>query len=163
MHFEFDATFWATVALVIFLGLMVWQKVPAMIAKALDARAEKIRSELEEARRLREEASGLLNEYKRLRKEAEKEAQDIVAAARKEAEEISRDAAVKTADFVARRTTMAEQKIAQAEAQAVAEVKSSAVDMAIAAAETLITAKATGKIAQDLLAKSISEVKSRLN
>ncbi len=163
MHFEFDATFWAFVSLVIFLGLMVWLKVPGMIGKSLDARADKIRAELEEARRLRQEAATLLDEYKRRRKEAEQEAQEIVAAATKEAEEISRDAAAKTADFVTRRTAMAEQKIAQAELQAIAEVKSSAVDMAIAAAEKLITTKATGKLAQDLLAKSIGEVKARLN
>lgn len=163
MHFEFDATFWAFVSLVIFLGLMVWLKVPGQIAKSLDARAAKIRSDLDEARRLRQEASDLLDQFRRRRKEAEAEAQGIVAAARSEAETISREAAEKTAEFITRRSAMAEQKIAQAEAQAIAEVKSSAVDIAIAAAEKLIAAKTTGKTAQDLLSRSIAEVKSRLN
>jgi F-type H+-transporting ATPase subunit b len=163
MHFEFDATFFAFVALVIFLGLMVWLKVPGQIGKALDARADKIKADLEDARRLRQEASDLLESFKRRRKEAEKEAADMVAAARAEADQLKKDAAAKTAEFVARRTAMAEQKIAQAQAQALAEVKASAVDLAIAAAGKLMGDKATGKVAQDLFAKSISEVKSRLN
>ncbi len=69
-----DATFWATVALVIFLGIMIYVKVPGMITKSLDDRADRIRDELEQARRLREEAQELLAEYQRKRKEAEKEA-----------------------------------------------------------------------------------------
>ena len=72
------ATVWATVALVIFLGIVVYLKVPGMISKALDARATKIRTDLDEARRLREEAQALLAEFQQKRKEAEKEAADIV-------------------------------------------------------------------------------------
>ena len=75
-----DATFWALVALIIFLAVVVYLKVPGMIGKSLDDRAEKIRNELEEARKLREEAQALLAEYQKKRKEAEKEAGDIVEA-----------------------------------------------------------------------------------
>ncbi|WP_457298303.1 F0F1 ATP synthase subunit B family protein, partial [Phyllobacterium sp. P5_D12] len=78
---EFDATFYALVGLVIFLALMIYLKVPAVVNKSLDGRADKIRDELEEARRLREEAQSLLAEFQRKRKEAEKEAGEIVAAA----------------------------------------------------------------------------------
>lgn len=159
----FDATFWAFIALIIFLGLLVYLKVPAMIGKSLDARADRIRGELDEARRLREEASALLADYQRRRKEAEAEAQQIVASAKHEAELITREAKVKTEEFVTRRTAMAEQKIAQAEAQAIAEVKSSAVDLAVEAAQKLIAAKATGKTAEALVASSIGEIKSKLN
>lgn len=160
---ELDATFWAFIALVIFVGLMFWLKVPATIAASLDSRSDKIRSELEEARRLREEAQELLAEYQRRRKAAEAEASDIISHARHEAELITRDAAAKTEEFVARRAALAEQKIAQAETQALSEVKASAVDLAISAAEKIIAAKATGATADQIIANSIGEVKSRLN
>ncbi len=78
---ELDATFWAFIALLIFIGVLVYVKVPGQIAKALDNRADKIRNELEEARRLRDEAKELLAEYQRRRKEAEAEANQIVTAA----------------------------------------------------------------------------------
>lgn len=160
---ELDATFWAFVALIIFLALLVYLKVPGQVTGALDNRAERIRGELEEARRLREEAKSLLADFQRRRKEAEAEASQIVAAAKHEAELIASEARAKTEEFVTRRTAMAEQKIAQAETQAVADVKALAVDIAVAAAEKLIAAKATGKAAEDLLTRSIAEVKSRLN
>jgi F-type H+-transporting ATPase subunit b len=160
---ELDATFWAFVALIIFLALLVYLKVPGQIAGSLDNRADRIRGELEEARRLREEAKALLADFQRRRKEAEAEASQIVAAAKHEAELIASEARAKTEEFVTRRTAMAEQKIAQAETQAVADVKALAVDIAVAAAEKLIAAKATGKAAEDLLTRSIAEVKSRLN
>ena len=80
-----DAAFWALVALVIFLGIVIYLKVPGMINKSLDERAERIRNELDEARRLREEAQQLLAEYQRKRKDAEKEAGELIAAAEHEA------------------------------------------------------------------------------
>jgi F-type H+-transporting ATPase subunit b len=160
---ELDATFWAFVSLIIFLALLIYLKVPGQVARALDNRADRIRGELEEARRLREEAKALLADFQRRRKEAEAEASQIVAAAKHEAELIANEARAKTEEFVTRRTAMAEQKIAQAESQAVADVKALAVDIAVAAAEKLIAAKATGKAAEDLLSRSIAEVKSRLN
>ena len=122
-----DATFWATVALVLFFVLIAYFKVPAMIGKALDARSDKIRGDLEEARRLREEAQQLLAEYQRKRKEAESEAETIVSAAKREADALKADAERKTEEYVTRRTAIAEQKIAQAEGQAIAEVKAAAV------------------------------------
>ena len=133
-----DATFWATVALVLFLVLMVYMKVPGMITKSLDDRSDKIRGDLEEARRLCEEAQQLLAEYQRKRKEAQQEAESIISAAKREAEALTKDAERKTEDYVTRRTALAEQKIAQAEGQAVAEVKAMAVDIAMEAAQTVI-------------------------
>jgi F-type H+-transporting ATPase subunit b len=108
-----DATFWATVALLIFLAIVIYYKVPGMIAGQLDQRAAKIQNELDEARRLREEAQQLLADYQRKRKEAEAEAQGIVDAAKREAKALAADAKVKTEEYVARRTAFAEQKIAR--------------------------------------------------
>jgi len=158
-----DATFWALVALVIFLGIVVYVKMPGAIAKSLDSRADKIRNELEEARKLREEAQALLAEYQKKRTEAEKEAGEIVEAAKREAEAITAEAKQKTEEYVTRRTAMAEQKIAQAEAEAMEEVRDSAVDMAFAAATQILGDKMSGKAATDLFKKSLAEVKTRMN
>lgn len=158
-----DATFWATVALVIFLGVIVYFKVPGVIGKSLDARADKIRAELEEARRLREEAQQLLAEYQRKRKEAEQEAAEIVEAAKREATALTAEAKQKTEDYVARRAALAEQKIGQAEREAINEVRASAVDIAIAAARTLLADKVDSKLGAELFKSSLQDVKSKLN
>ncbi|MCI5076659.1 F0F1 ATP synthase subunit B [Oricola sp.] len=158
-----DATFWALISLLIFLGIVLYVKVPSTIANALDDRADKIRNELEEARKLREEAQALLAEYQKKRKEAEKEAADIVDAAKREADMITTEAKQKTDEYVARRTALAEQKIAQAEADALSEVRGSAVDMALAAATRIIGEKVSSDTAGDLFRKSLDEVKARMN
>ena len=129
------ATFWATVGLVLFLALIVYLKVPGMLAKSLDERAGRITNELAEAKRLRAEAQALLVEYQRKRKEAEAEAANIVAAAEREAEMLTAEAKQKTDEFVARRTALSEQKIKQAETDAINSVRATAVDIAIAAAD----------------------------
>lgn len=157
------ASLWTTVALFIFLGLLVYLKVPGMISKSLDARAVKIRHDLDEARRLREEAQGLLAEFQQKRKEAEKEAADIVQAAKREAELLVEEAHKKTEDYVTRRTAMAEQKIAQAEREAVNEVRSSAVDIAVEAARKLLADNPEIKAGEELFKSSLKELKSRLN
>jgi len=158
-----DNSFWATVALVIFIGLIMYLKVPGKVGKSLDDRAGKIRDELDEARKLREEAQGLLAEYQRKRQEAEKEASEIIAGAQREAKALREDAARKTAEFIERRSAVAEQKIAQAEIQALAEVRNTAADVAIAAAEKILAGKVTGATADRLIKSSIAEVKARLN
>lgn len=158
-----DATFWALIGLVIFLGIVAYMKVPAMIAKSLDERAGRIRGELDEARRLREEAQQLLAEYQRKRKDAEKEAGELIAAAEHEAEGLVADARQKTEDFVQRRAAMAEQKIALAEVEAINEVRQSAIDIAVAAAETLIAEKADAKAVGTMFKASVAELKEKLN
>jgi len=158
-----DATFWAFVGLLIFIGLIFYLKVPGKITASLDERADKIRDELDEAKRLREEAQQLMAEYQRKRKEAEEEAEAIVAVAEKEAASIKEEARIKSEEYVARRQALAEQKIAQAESDAINEVRASAVDVAITAAEKLIGDKITAKAKTDLFKASVAEVKEHLN
>lgn len=163
MEFAFDATFFAFVGLVLFLALVVYLKAPAMMAKSLDDRADQIRNELAEAKRLREEAQHLLAEYQRKRKEAEAEAAHIVAAAEREAEMLTAEAKKKTEEFVANRTALSEQKIKQAEVEAMKAVRSAAVDLAIAAAETVLAKRADANVQSELFGNAVGQVKTRLN
>ena len=158
-----DPEFWVGVGTLIFLAVLLWQKVPAVVTKALDARAATIAKELDDARRLREEAEALLADYKRKTAGAESEAAAIVAEAKAEAERFAAEsqAAIKTQ--IERRAKQAEQKIAQAEAQAVAEVRALAADAAVAAAEKLIAGRLDDKGAADLLKRAIEDVPSKLN
>jgi F-type H+-transporting ATPase subunit b len=158
-----DATFWAFIGLVIFLGILAYVKVPAMLGAALDKRSDQIRNELEQATKLREEAQQLLAEYQRKRKEAEVEAAGLLSAAEKEAAQLREEAKVKTEEFVSRRTAMAEQKIQQAEADAINEVRASAVDLAMKAAENLIGSKVDSKVSGSLFKSSLEEFKKQLN
>ncbi len=162
-----DATMWAQtwaqVALVIFLGVAIYLKVPGMIAKSLDERAAKIAAELNSAKQLREEAQSLLTEYQQKRKEAEAEAAEIVAHAKREADMLAEEAKQKTADYIARRTALSEQKIKHAETEAVNAVRSAAVDLAIAASEKLIAGKLDQNASNGLFDNAVSEVKARLN
>lgn len=158
-----DATFWALVALVIFLGIMVYLKVPGTVTSALDKRADTIRKELDEARRLREEAQALLADYQRKGREAEAEAEEIVEQAKREAEALTAESARRLEEYVASRTKLAEDKIAQAESQALQEVRALSADVAIAAAEKILGAKVKGETANALIARSIGDVKSKLN
>ena len=156
-----DATFWATAALIVFIALIMYLKVPGMITKSLDDRADKIRTDLDEARKLREEAQALLAEYQRKRRDAESEAETIVEAAKREADTLASDAKKKLDEYVERRTKMAEQKIAQAETQAMQDVKAIAAERAIAASEQVLMSKLSDGGAS-LIKSSIAEVKSKL-
>jgi F-type H+-transporting ATPase subunit b len=156
------ATLWAMIALFIFFGIVIYLKVPGMIAKSLDERAAKIKNELGEAHRLRQEAQLLLAEYQKRRAEAEKEAGDIVAAARREAGGLIEDAHKKSEEYVARRAALAEQKIGQAEREAVAEVRSIAVDVATEAARTVMAAKLDAEASARLFQDSVKAVQAKL-
>jgi F-type H+-transporting ATPase subunit b len=166
LSFGMDATtaasVWATIALVIFIGIVVYFGVPKMITGALDARIKKIEADLAEADRLRIEAKALLEEYERKRDEAEKEAEGIVTAAREEAFRITGEAGAALDALIVRRTKAVEDKIAQAEAQAVAEVRARSADVAIEAARVLLTQQMTTQ--NDVLVdRAIQDVGSKLN
>ena len=158
-----DPSFWVAIAFLIFVGLLGYLGVHRQVTKALDNRAERIKAELDEARRLKDEAMALLQEYQRRREAAEGEAQSIVTEARAEAGRLAVEAKAKAEEFVTRRTKMAEQKIAQAEAQAVADVRAAAADAAVAAAEHLLTQQAKGEVAAELIAKGVEDVRKKLN
>ncbi|MEM1365870.1 MAG: ATP F0F1 synthase subunit B [Pseudomonadota bacterium] len=161
--FSFDASFWALVGLILFLALLGYLGVHKTIGGALDKRAEDIRDQLDDARQQREEAQMLLASFQKKRREAEEEAEGIRAAAKREAKAIQEDAERKTQEFITRRTAMAEQKIAQAELDAINEVKAAAVDRAVAAAASIISDRASGAKADDLIKASIAQVKERMN
>ncbi|ORE96110.1 F0F1 ATP synthase subunit B family protein [Acuticoccus yangtzensis] len=156
-------TFWALVALIIFVGIIIAVGGPGMIARALDGRTNRIRTELDEARKAREEAQALLAEYQRRRRDAEAEAQSIVEEARKEARRLTEEANEKLRDMVERRTKSAEAKIAQAEAHATAEIRGRASELAIAAATDILKARVAGATADRLVSDSIETVRQRLN
>jgi F-type H+-transporting ATPase subunit b len=163
MHIFAEAEFWVVVAFVIFVGVLIKVGAHRMIIGGLDGRAARIKGELDEAKRVRDEAQALLAEYQRKRGEADREAEAIVSAARDEAERLAAEAKTKVEEFVARRTKMAETKIAQAEAQAVADVRSAAADAAVAAAEKILSETAKGKVGDDLIAQGIRDLKAKLN
>jgi F-type H+-transporting ATPase subunit b len=158
-----EAEFWVAVAFVIFLAVLWRLGVHRTAIQSLDQRAKRIADELDEARKLREEAQAILAESEKKRREAEREAQDIVAGAREEAERVAAEAKAKAEEFVARRTQMAQQKIAQAETQAVAEVRAAAAEAAVSASERILGQTVHGKVADDLIAQGIRDVKTKLN
>ena len=154
---------WVAIAFVILMVLFAYLGIHRTVLKALDHRGERIKAELDDARRLKEEAAKLLAEYKARGASAEREAQDIIAAAKAEAERIAAEAKTKLEDFVARRTKTAESKIALAEAQALADVRAAAADAAVTAASTILSQSVKGGVANDLLTKGIAEVHAKLN
>jgi F-type H+-transporting ATPase subunit b len=159
----YEAEFWVAVAFVILMGVFAYFGIHRTVLKALDHRSERIKAELDDARRLKEEAAKLLAEYQARRASAEREAEEIISNARAEAERIASEAKTKMEDFVARRTKTAESKIALAEAQALADVRAAAADAAVAAASTILSRSVKGPIADDLLAKGIDDVRQKLN
>jgi F-type H+-transporting ATPase subunit b len=159
----FDPETWVAVAFVVLMVLFGYLGVFKKAMVALDHRADRIKAELDDAMRIKQEAAKLLADYKARSASAEREAADIIANARSEAERIASEAKAKVEDFVARRTKAAEGKIAQAEAQAIADVRAAAANAAVAAASTVLSQTVKGPVADDLLAKGIAEVSQKLN
>jgi F-type H+-transporting ATPase subunit b len=158
-----EPEFWVAIAFFGFVALVLYYRVPQQAISALDARAEQIASELDEARRLREEAQALLADYERKGRDAEKEAAEILAQAQREAEILAQETRKKFEDTIARRTRMAQDKIARAKAQALSDVRSQTIEVAIAAARSLIDKKLTAAAASKLVDMSISGLKGKLN
>jgi F-type H+-transporting ATPase subunit b len=154
---------WVAIAFLIMVGVFLWLGVHRTVLTALDHRAERIKAELDDARRLKEEAANVLAGYKARRASAEREAEEIITNARAEAERIAAETRAKMEDFVARRTKTAENKIALAEAQALADVRAAAADAAVQAASSILSQSVKGPLADDLLAKGIAEVRQKFN
>jgi F-type H+-transporting ATPase subunit b len=159
----FEAEFWVAVAFVLFVGVLGYYGVHRLAIKGIDDRRDRIRAELDEARRLKAEAEALLLQYRHKQQEAELEAQAIIASAKAEAERLAVEAEAKMEEFVVRRTKMAEGKIAQAETQALADVRAAAAEAAVAAAEAILTRTVKGKVADELISKGIADLKGKLN
>ena len=157
-----DNSFYALVALVIFLAIVVYFGIPRIIGKMLDKQIQKIADDLAEATKLREEAAALLVEYEQKRVAAEGEAAGIIAAAQEEATRLTAEAQTALAELVARRSRAVEDKIAQAEAQAVAEVRARSADVAIEAARLVLTDEMNRKGGQ-VVDRAIGDVANQLN
>jgi len=163
MEFIFEPEFWVAVSFFLFLGLAIYIGVHKKLATALDNRAAAIAKELDEARRLRDEAQAVLADYRKKQGSVETEVANIVSLAAKEAESLAVETRVSMKEHFERRTKLAEDKIARAEAQAITDVRGAAVDAAVAAAESIIAAKLTPDAAAKLVGTSIDSLKSKLN
>ncbi|MGB1876269.1 MAG: F0F1 ATP synthase subunit B [Rhodospirillaceae bacterium] len=157
-----DPSFWVGLAFVLVVGFLA-KPIMRSVSGSLDARADKIRSQIEEARKLREEAQALLAEYQRKQRDALSEAESIVAQAKEEASRMRAQAETDLEQSIERRKAQALDRIAQSEAQAIASVRNTAVDVAVAAAEKLITDQMTGDRQAALVDQSIKDLADRLN
>jgi F-type H+-transporting ATPase subunit b len=158
-----DPETWVAIAFIILMGVFAYFGIHRTVLTTLDHRRDRIKAELDDARRLKDEAAKLLEQYKARRASAEREAEEIVAGAKADAERIASEAKAKLEDFVTRRTKTAESKIALAEAQALADVRAAAAEAAVAAASTILSQSVKGEVADDLLAKGIKDVREKLN
>lgn len=163
MEFLATGQFWVLVALLIFIGILVYLKVPAMLTAMLDKRSSEIASELEQARRLREEAEALLVSYQRKQVEAMREAEDIIVQAKAEAERLAAETEANLKTLVERRQQIAEDKIRQAEKQAIQDVRGVAADIAVNAAREIIAGKVDAAKDSQIVEQSISELTSKLH
>ncbi len=162
MELFHDPEFWVLVAFVIVVvGGAI--KVGPSIGKSLDERAERIKAELDEAQRLREDAQSTLAEYQLKQRDALKEAEAIIAHAKAEAERIGRQAAQDLEAAIQRRTRQAEEKIAQEEAKALADVRNTAVDIAVAAARRIIAEQLDARAGGALIDEAITALPQRLH
>ncbi|PPR67624.1 MAG: ATP synthase subunit b [Alphaproteobacteria bacterium MarineAlpha1_Bin1] len=158
-----EATFWVGAAFVLFVGILVYLKVPGMLTGALDERAKKISDDLDQARELREEAQVLLATYQRKQRDALKEAEEIIAHAKEEAMREAEQAEKKLEEAIARRQQAALNKIALAEAQAENEVRDTAIEIAIAAATAVVAQQVRGDRADALVDTAIQDLRRHLN
>ena len=157
-----DPSFWVGLAFMLTVALIakpIWRG----ISSSLDEHAEKIRAQIEEARKLREDAQALLADYQRKQREALAEAEKIVHQARQDAERLKSEAEAELARSIERRRAQANERISQTEAQALASVRDTAIDVAVAATEKLIKDKVTGDKQAALVDQAIQELPSRLN
>lgn len=157
-----DPEFWVAVGTAIFLVFLFYKRVPQSSANTLDSRAAAIAREIEEARRLRSEAEALFAQYRQKQAAAESETHGILAEARAEAERYATEARAAASAQIARRAKQAEDKIAQAEAHALADIRAVAANTAVAAAEKLIARNLDQNRASDLVKKSIAEIQGQL-
>ena len=162
MHLFAEPEVWVLLAVVVFV-IGVWKPARRVILGRLDARAVRIRDELETARRLREEAQQALATYQKQQREAAAEAEAILAHARTEAEHIAAQAARNLEETLERRQRLAKERIAQEEAKALAEIRAITVDVAISAARQAIVAELDERRGAALIDAAIGELPQQLH
>ena len=162
MEFLQEAEVWVAIGLVILIAALVWAKVPAMAMKALDQRGALIQAELDQAMRLREEAESLLASIKVQREHTEQVAAEMIANAEADSERLRKEASVKLEETIKRRQQMAERKIANAEAQAAADVKAVAADLAAQLAEGVLAARLAGQTSDPLIDAAVGQMAGKL-
>jgi len=158
MSLLYQPPFYVFLALAIFIAILIWKQVPALLARALDARAAEIKAKLDTAEALRREAEALLKSQIERRAAAETEAAEIIAAAKAEAQRSATEAKKNFDDQMQRRAQAAMTKIAQAEAQAIAEVKALVADIAVSAAGRIIAERLDGPRAAALVDAGIRDI-----
>ena len=158
-----NTNFVVLIAFIVFVGVLFYFKVPGMIGGALDTRAAGIKSELDEARALREEAQTLLASYERKQKEVQEQAGRIVAQAKADADTAAEQAKADLEKSIARRLAAAEDQITSAQTAAVKEVRDQAVTIAVAAANSVIAKQMTAADGNKLIDAAISEVEAKLH
>ena len=158
-----DPTFWVAVAFIAFIAILIYVKVPGLVAKQLDDRADRIKAELDEAQKLREDAQAMFADYQRRQRDALATAEEIVAKAKEDAEILRKESEAELQTTLTRRQEMAEAKIRQAEEKALAEVQAIAIDVSISAAEKLMKDNIKAKDAGALIDQSIKDLGSQLN
>ena len=159
----YNTNFVVTIAFVCFVSVVLYLGVPKILAKMLDARADGIRAELEEARSLREEAKALLASYEKKQTEVQAQADRILEAARVEAAAAADQAKADIVTSVARRLVAAEEQIASAEAAAVKEVRDQAIVVAVGAARDIIASQMTAADGNSLIDDAIAQVGAKLH
>ena len=162
-HMLQDPTFWVATAFAAFIGVLVYLKVPGLIAGALDERADKIKADIEKAEKLREEAQKLLADYQKKQRDAQKEADKIVTAAKEEAERMAKQGEQRLKDSLARREKQATDRLAQAEAAALDQIKAHTVEVAMAATRQVLADSIKGKKADQLIDDAIGALPGKLH
>ena len=163
MEIFYNSTFVVGISFVLFILLLLYLGVHKLLAGKLDERAAGIRTELDEARKLREDAQELFAEFERKQKEVEGQAEEIIAHAKVEAEQAAERAKADIAASIERRLKAADEQIALAESNAIKQVKDRAVAVAISAASDVLTANLGADRAEGLIDNAIKEVGSRLH
>jgi F-type H+-transporting ATPase subunit b len=158
-----DPSFWVLIAFIIVIVIFARARLHKMAVSSLDKRAQTIADEINEARKLREEAQELLAQYQRRQREAENEAAAIIEQAKADAKRMAAEARDKINDQIERRNKAMEEKIARAEAQAVSEIRGKTVDLAIEIARDIIRKRMDSGAQSAYIDKAISELRGKLN
>lgn len=163
LNFLYNTDIVVLIAFTVFVLFLIWQGVPRILGSLLDKRSDQIRNELDEAKRLREEAQEIFASYERKLQEVQAEADDIVKHAKANAKEAAKDAKAKLAEQMERRVAAGKEQIASAEAAVERQIRANAADIATKAAQAVIAEKLAAKDANALIEAAIENTGQSLN